>query len=212
MNSQVVRLSAVGLLALSSNVVLFACSSDDRPPAGNSASTSGGTGTAPGKEGGSDGNATGTDGGLPPADAKGDSTDPCTPFAAEGNVIPEITQTSTAPAATGGVIGTGVYLLSQSIAYEPGAPSSRVTGRTAQIVISIGATTFRMAAVRDEGGDASTPVSTFGAWSYQIQGTSLALKSLCPGVADRTFPFTAPTESSLNLLVDATHREVYTQR
>lgn len=212
------RASFVVVSSLSLVAIVAACSDTDRPPpagafsygGGSSSSSSGGEGGLVG-EGGSDG-AVG-DGGVISCIASGTSSDP----------IQELTLRGAPPAALGGTLVPGTYVLSELSAYDqspldggdggeetPGSTLSGFTGRGRIVVTANGI------AITGARGPTSSPIpaDTVTAYTFVVAGTALDTTQVCPTSASgtkKTIPFSA-VGTGLAIFPDANHRELYTKQ
>ena len=195
----------VGLLALSG-----ACSSEDRPPAGTSSASSTSTSSASSTSGGPD--ASGAD-----ADAEGGEViGPalCEGLEQKSQDVAEYAMVSAAPAAVGGAIKPGVWVLNDMTFFtvgdpnDPDPPPPGPTGKLARATLIVSAQTIRRLEARGPD-SAPLPPDTSSAATYTTSGNKLTTTPVCPtagGAKDVTYSATA---NLLTLHIDATHTEIY---
>lgn len=196
----------VGVLALSG-----ACSSEDRPPAGtSSASSTSSTSSSSSTSGG-------VEGGVADADAEaGEVIGPalCEGLEQKSQDVAEYAMVSAAPAAVGGAIKPGVWVLNDMTFFtvgdpnDPDPPPPGPTGKLARATLIVSAQTIRR--LESRGPDtAPLPPDTSSAATYTTSGNKLTTTPVCPsagGAKDVTYSATA---NLLTLHIDATHTEIY---
>lgn len=147
--------------------------------------------------------------------------DLCQGLKRETDPVQELELLGDAPAPLGGTIAPGTYDLAELTAYgyvrdaDAGdeAPSSRLTGKAAQITLIV--TKFEMRRIEARGAansDTATWPEKTSAVLYRTTGTDILGTGVCP---ETSLP--APTAYSavgtgLALFVDKTHRELFVLR
>jgi hypothetical protein len=150
----------------------------------------------------------------------------CKTLTRTGEVVSELHLAGDPPQPQGGSLATGVYDLVELYSFgqpvpkgdggaddDGGAEPSRdpVTGRTAQITITVTADTVRRAELRATT-DSATGAEATEVSFFTISGSNLELKSACPTVgARKTIAFTGGNGGFM-LFADPLHTEIYARR
>lgn len=198
--------SLLVLLALSG-----ACSDDDRPPSGVGTSTSTSASSTSSSTSG------GVEGGLTDADAEGGEViGPalCMGLEQKSQDVAEYAMVSAAPAAVGGAIKPGVWVLNDMTFFTVGDPNNPdppppgPTGKLARATLVVSAASIRRLEARGPD-SAPLPADVSSAATYTTSGNKLSTTPVCPtagGAQEVTYSATA---NLLTLHIDATHAEIY---
>jgi hypothetical protein len=145
----------------------------------------------------------------------------CEDLERSGDVVPEQELPGEPPPAVGGTILPGTYDLIELDAYRGGSgpiddagepPSTRPTGRAAQVTIVVGE--FSMSTVEARGTSEPGGLGPERAQAvlYRVDGASIIGTAVCPTTALPARSSFSAISESLVLLPDTTHRELYRRR
>lgn len=202
------RMRQVLVISVLCAMALVACSdADDRPAAGGGATTSGPVG---GSGSGTYGGGTGGEGGAS-SDAGAVS---CTATTQQGASISEILLGGQAPAALGGAITPGTYVLTELDAYgvlatNDAGTQTALTGVIGRATVIVTSTSMTVTGARGASGT-PLPADTVQGTTFTIDGTTLRTTPACPSSgAKGTISFSA-VGGGLALFIGTDHRELYT--
>ena len=198
------------LVAPAIALVAIACSTSDRPAAGNGGTySSGGAPPPPGT--------------IPTSDASTEGGAPSGPALCQGltlgqTIVSELAHSDPAPAAFGGTIAAGTYDLEGLDVYQAidagaaegdsgSVPAVAPTGRSAAGVLVVTATSLQIGEAFGSSGTVGAPSAR--AYDYKASGTTLAATQVCPTTSAPTnVPYSA-TGGTIALFFDPKSRAVY---
>lgn len=205
------RSSAPRLAAAAAGLafVLMACGDDGTPPP-----TTGVTG------GPEDAALAATDGSAVDAASITPRPDLCMGLTRGGDAVPEIEVRGNSPPPLGGTIAPGTYDLRELTAYAGDAadgtdpedvPSSRLTGKAAQITVLVTDNSLRFVEARGAMTEqvATLAPETTRATLYRVEASSLVMTAVCPATAAPSPVSFSAVGTGLAIFPDGKHRELY---
>jgi hypothetical protein len=203
------------LVSLCTVLTIAACSSE-RPPTSGESGMVLGAGVPPARPS-ADAAAADAD-----ADADADASLCGEAAAATGDDIAEVNVRSGAPAALGGVVAAGTYVLTAAERFEPDAKQSNdedgggggtalLTGTVKRGAIVVRGDAYQLVEAVGSGDGAAAAASHVSAGKFRLRGTSFIAEGTCPSAAADSYPYSA-TAGSLIFFRSAEQRETYVRR